>query len=312
MGEISVRLYKAPDMRSLGSHIRINASNALFNLLGLVCCLCLILSVHGQNVDKTWKDSLSQVLVSGTVEEKRSALYEIRIRDSEEASLLAIPALSDPEDMVRATAVAAIIRLPASDAVSLISPLLEDLSEFVRQESAYALGSLGSPLSEDKLLLTLKNDKALSVRTAATISIGKAGNMEAVDHLTRLLSRRGDDEAFLRRSASRSIGQIIQRAKNKCLNDPMSPCRASLGNEQEVPASRPVYTERGIPDTERVLIQVLQNKNEDPDTRREAAYALGVIGGQYVVKVLRSHVGNADPYLAEICSKALQSMDQNN
>ena len=59
-----------------------------------------------------------------------------------------------------------------------------------------------------------------------------------------------------------------------------------------------------------ILTQVLQNKNESDDTRREAAYALGAIGDRTATSVLQAHRNSSDPYLAEICREALLKIEK--
>src|ERR1700694_5335499 len=65
-------------------------------------------------------DRLSKAIRSGSVEQKRNALYEIRNLQTESASRIAIPALSDPEAIVRATAAASIAFLPETEAAILL------------------------------------------------------------------------------------------------------------------------------------------------------------------------------------------------
>src|SRR5215510_6524526 len=81
-------------------------------LIVFVCLLVASLSISAQ----TTLDDLRNKIAVGSTEEKRSALFEIRSRRTEEASRIAIPTLSDKIDVVRATAVSSVIFLPQDEA----------------------------------------------------------------------------------------------------------------------------------------------------------------------------------------------------
>ena len=74
-------------------------------------------------------------LASGNTELKRNALFQIKNLHTEIASRLAIPALSDADELVRATATTAVIFLPKAEAVQILLPLLNDKAPFVRSET---------------------------------------------------------------------------------------------------------------------------------------------------------------------------------
>ena len=52
------------------------------------------------------------------------------------------------------------------------------------------------------------------------------------------------------------------------------------------------------------LTDVLKNKTEADDTRREAAFALGAIGDEAATATLDAAIDSDDPYLAEIAKEA--------
>src|SRR5690242_14316964 len=76
----------------------------------------------------------------GSTEQKRNALAELRGLRSPEASLIAIAGLRDHDELVRATAINAVVFLPEPEAAAVLVPLLSDKAEFIRREAAYALG----------------------------------------------------------------------------------------------------------------------------------------------------------------------------
>src|SRR5262247_1012423 len=81
-----------------------------------------------------------QRLNSSDVEERRDAVMRLGAMRREAASRAALPALQDAEPIVRATATKAIFSLGSEASVGYLLPLLNDKDEFVRRETAYALG----------------------------------------------------------------------------------------------------------------------------------------------------------------------------
>jgi len=256
-------------------------------------------------------DSLAQKIKSGSVEEKREALFQIRNLRSEAASRIAIPALHDGSDIVRATAASSIIFLPKSEAATVLTPLLFDKSDFVRRETAFALGEVGSDTATEPLIQALQKNKVYEVRTAAAAALGKIGDARAVDPLLKILQRKpSESDEFLRRSAARSVGQIAQiidtsRTRVMTPQNFLADKYKKLNGTQydELIARFPVF--RTAVD---VLGKLLQNKGESDDTRREAAFSLGAIGGKTSLKLLTTFQNSPDPYLAEICKEAISKI----
>ncbi len=277
--------------------------------------LCLVFSVcsavrsFGQGTQAA--AFLQQRIATGTAEEKRDALFQIRNFKTEQASRIAVPALNDREEIVRATAASSVIFLPGHEAAQILLPLLNDKAEFVRREAAYALGEVGHSSAAGPLIKTLQNDKADEVRTAAAAALGKLGDASAVEDLLSILKNKPkEDEEFLRRASARSIGQIAQVIKTgkhrvvspqnflsekyKETNEPF----------EDLTKQFPIF-ERAVV----VLSQVLQNQREANDTLREAAFSLGAIGSTAAINVLQAHLNSPDPYLAEIAKEALLKIE---
>jgi HEAT repeat protein len=256
-------------------------------------------------------DSYTKAIKSGSVEEKREALFQIRNLRSEEASRIALPALKDSSQIVRATAASSVIFLPKTEAATTLIPLLSDKADFVRREAAFALGQVGDSSAAAPLIQTLQKDKVFEVRTAAASALGKVGDPSAVEPLIKILQNKPSEaDEFLRRAAARSLGQIAQvintsRAKVMTPQNFLPDKYKNLdGTDFNALVSRfPVF--RSAVD---VLGKVLQNDGEADDTRREAAYSLGSIGGESALKPLRIYQNSADPYLAEACKEAIEKI----
>lgn len=245
---------------------------------------------------------------NGTVEEKRDILFQIRNIKTEQASRLAIPALNDSSEIVRATATNSVLFLSSDEAVQLLLPLLQDKSIFVRRETAYALGKTRDPQATNSLLQILQNDKEFEVKTAVVIALGEIGDISAVDDLTKILQLKpkGKDD-FFRRSAARSIGQIAHfqqfREYPKSFFGKvyeMNSQEVFQANFENLIKTFPVFQK-----SNEVLISILQNRKESDDTKRESAFALGEIADESSIQILQQNSSSEDIYLAEISQDSL-------
>lgn len=223
----------------------------------------------------------SRRLGSTETEERRDALMQLGLLRRAEASRVALPALSDPLPIIRATAASASVSLPSDEAAAALIPLLSDKDEFVRQQAAYALGVTASRRAVPTLVERLQLDKMDSVRAAAAVALGQIGDEAAVVPLASILSgtvatkgkQKKEKNEFILRSAARSLGEIRSRAA--------------------VPA----------------LIQSLGNEAAPVDVRRESARALGLIGDASALSALRAVSAHADVYLAQMALEAIRRIN---
>ena len=154
---------------------------------------------------------LDKQIQTGNTEQKREALFQIRNFQTSETSRIAVAALRDADEIVRATAAFSVIYLPKAEAAQVLLPNLQDKSEIVRRETAYALGKVGDDSAVNSLLQILNKDKVFEVRTASAVALGEIGDVSAIGDLVKILQKKPkEDEEFLRRAAARSIGQIAQ------------------------------------------------------------------------------------------------------
>ncbi|HMJ09086.1 MAG TPA: HEAT repeat domain-containing protein [Pyrinomonadaceae bacterium] len=279
-------------------------------LFGLALAILIIVSPAAAQAGL---ERLAAAVSRGDVEQKRAALFQIRNLRSESASRLAIPALQDPNVLVRSTAVSSVIFLPPEEAADLLIPMLDDRDEFVRREAALALGEVAHQKATAPLLLLLRNDKVVEVRSAAAIGLGGLGDTAAVGPLVEILKKtpRESDE-FLRRSAARSIGQIAQFiftgtrdvvTPQNFLPDRYKDLKRRTATGGDNIAFLPAIG---------VLVHVLENSRENDDTRREAAFALGAIGDRSALPALIAGTSSPDRYLAEVCREAIAKINGGN
>ena len=280
---------------------------ALSRLSLFLCALCALAgNSFAQNLE-----SLAEQIRIGTTEIKRDTLFEIRNLQSAEASRIAVPALRDADQIVRATAAFSVIYLPKEEAFNALSPNLQDTAEIVRRETAYALGKIQNSSAINPLIIAFQKDRSTEVKNACIVALGEIGDASAVDILTKILKQKPkSNEDFLRRSALRSIGQIAQiiQIQESYTVTPESflPEKyklLTLGKYQNLAAKFPPFQLSVT-----VLTQVLQTQKESDDAKREAAFALGAIGDVSVIAILQSNLASKDYYLAEICKESIKKL----
>ncbi len=282
-----------------------------FSLLSLilffVLFVCFAGRIYAQNLE-----ILTQRVRSGNTEQKRSALFQIRNMETAEASEIAVSALRDDEEVVRATAAFSVIFLPKNEAAQILLPNLKDKSEIVRRETAYALGKVGDSSAVNSLLQILQKDKIFEVRAASAVALGEIGDVSAINDLVKILNKKPkEEEEFLRRASARSIGQIAQIIQTND-KEVLTPENFLPDKYKDLKQPKYLYLEKQFPvftQAASVLKNILQNKNESDDTRREAAFSLGAIGDETAVSILQTKLNDEDYYLAEITEEALRKIE---
>ncbi len=272
------------------------------------CGWLLLFVLAGNALAQTNLETFAEIFQRGNTEQKRSALFQIRNLENAEASRIAIPALQDTNEIIRATAAYSVIFLPSDEATQVLLPLLLDKKEFVRRETAYALGKVRNRSAINSLLQVLQKDKVLEVRNASVVALGQIGDVSVIAEFVKLLQKKMNaKESFLRRSAARSIGQIaqiIQTGKVKVTTpEDFLPEKYHIIEKPKYAnliENFPIF--RAAND---VLIQTLQNPKDSDDVKREAAFALGEIGDVSAIPILQANTNAKDYYLAQICQAAL-------
>jgi HEAT repeat protein len=289
------------------SKFKIQNFRAAFRLCIFLCAFCV---PAGQVFAQTLENLAGQIR-SGSTEQKRSALFELRNRQTEAASRTAVPALKDSAEIVRATAAFSVIFLPKDEAFTALAPNLQDKSEIVRRETAYALGKIQNSAAINPLIQTFQKDKSTEVKNACVVALGEIGEASAVDFLTQILqSKPTEADEFLHRSAARSVGQIAQliqiRQAYTVTPESFLPDQFKLFTLEKYRNLSARFAEfrRAVS----VLTQILQNAKEADDTKRETAFALGTIGDPSALAVLQTGANSKDYYLAEICKESIKKL----
>ncbi|HEX8072533.1 MAG TPA: HEAT repeat domain-containing protein [Pyrinomonadaceae bacterium] len=226
-------------------------------------------------------------LGAADAEERRDAVQRLGAMRRPDAARAAASALRDPSEVIRATAAHAILAMPADEAAALLVPLLADKKEFVRRETAYALGEAGSRAGVEALLAALARDKEAGVRGAAAVALGRIGDERAVAALAEALGRRVAGTGFFSRitRSKTEENEFVRRAAAEALG--------RIGSRAGVPA----------------LVATLADERAPDDVRRESARALAAIGDPAALPALRAALTARDPYLARIAFDALRKLD---
>ena len=223
-----------------------------------------------------------QRLSSADQEERRDAIMELGSMRLAAASRAALAGLQDASPIIRATSARAILSLGPEESVTALLPLLNDKDEFVRRETAYALGLTRSRSATGALSERLLNDKEDGVRGAAAVALGHIADEAAVVALVGTLApelsapskskKKREPNVFVLRAAATALGQIRSRAGTAA------------------------------------LISALNNEKLPDDVRREAARSLGLIGDPAAVSALQTASTAADPYLSAIANESLKAI----
>jgi HEAT repeat protein len=222
-------------------------------------------------------------LSSSDVEERRCAVMSLGWLNRPDSSRAAAAALNDSSNIVRVTAARAVLSLPSDEAAVLLLPLLQDRDEFVRQETAYALGETRSRRATAALLTLLEKEKKDGVRGASVVALGLIGDETAVVPLTQILNQRVSATGLLNkvRRKKKPENEFVRRAAASALG--------LIGSRAAVPA----------------LILALSDERAPNDVRREAVRALGLIGDPSAIAPLRAVLASRDPYLSRLAYEAL-------
>jgi HEAT repeat protein len=232
-------------------------------------------------------EKLRARLASSDAEERREAVSRLGAMARPDSSRAALPALKDASVIVRATAARAVLSLPPAEAAAALLPLLADKNEFVRRETAYALGETRSRTAVEALAVALARDREAGVRGAAAVALGQIGDEAATPVLTEAIGRRIARSGFLNRITFRRTeeNEFVRRASAIALGQ--------MKSRAAVPA----------------LINALANERAGDDVRREAARALGLIGDPAALPTLRAALATRDPYLTEIAAEAIRRLE---
>jgi len=228
------------------------------------------------------KDRLS----SAEIEDRRDAVSRLGALHHPDASRAAVAALKDPAAIVRATAAGVVLYLPSEESAAALLPLLSDKDEFVRQETAYALGKTRSRMAAGSLADLMVKEKKDGVRGAIVVALGDIGDETSVVSLAQIL-RPELSMATSKKRSKKQENPLVLRAAAHALGQ--------IGSRAGVPA----------------LLAALQDQEAESDVRREAATSLGLIGDRAALPALTGLLSADDPYLSRAAFEASRRISHN-
>lgn len=116
-----------------------------------------------------------------------------------------------PHDYVRRHAVDILGKLKFTGAIELLMNATADENPLMREHSAIALGNIGDEASIPTLLNLLSNDLSFDVREGAAHALGR---FQRPDVYKALVEALGDDEDFVRESASAALISIGSHSRD--------------------------------------------------------------------------------------------------
>jgi HEAT repeat protein len=203
-----------------------------------------------------------------------------------------VDALKDKERNVREAAAEALVRIGAPAIPSLIAAAQDPA---VRGDVVKALGQIGAPAVEP-LIAALK-DGDESVRDAAAVVLGQAGDPRAVEPL--IATFKEEHWSYVRDDlpAAQALGQIGAPA--------VEPLIAALKHEDWRMRQAAAKALKHIGDPRAVEPLIAALKDEDARMRQAAAEALGQIGDPRATEPLIAALKNEDWRMRQAVATAL-------
>jgi HEAT repeat protein len=247
---------------------------------------------------------LAALISSLRLEDTRNGVVEALRQLGPAAGPALRSALSDSDPNVRQGAVIGLGKIAAVEtSVPSLNTALSDPDQRVRQEAVDALGRIGqsgSPSSVIAPLTAALADAAPRVRAEAARCLSGLPPSSAASAVPALVVALGDQDEFVRRSASdtlRLIGPLTVPALIAALNDPRADVRRGAAK-----------TLGGMRHPDEQVIPRLIAALEDPEqaVREEAAKTLSHFGPAAVPPLIAA-LGNSNPETRRLAAVALRA-----
>ncbi|MDB4988738.1 MAG: repeat protein [Myxococcaceae bacterium] len=260
---------------------------------------------RGSRGEEAFKQALARLKAPEPAERARAAdeLGQRGYRFRQPISEALRPMLkSDPDPLVRAAAGRALGRLGVREAVPELVSALEDRSVEVRVVAAAALWRLPDP-SAVPALLARSEDKDKAVREWSALALGVAADPRALPVMIRLL---GDPERPVRLAAVRSLGRI---GRPDGLDPLVQYVKTGKRDEEEKDEVINSVVSISGPEREPALLRVLSGASSDAPLRARVALALGKVGEEPSVPVLRKlSAKDGTPAVRSAAKEALSAL----
>lgn len=266
----------------------------------------------GNPNDNPLFEQFNQVLrqyMGGLAEERQAAIAKMQAlgAQNDEATLsLLLDYLRQSENMLlRPLAASRLGEIGNARVVERLLALLEspDLAEDSLALMVQILGEIGHPAALERLENLLQNAEEEEVRLRSTIALGKIGKREALGTLSEAMQR--DSSIKVRQHAIQAIGLIG--------DDSLIPeLVALMQNEEQDKETRTFAAEAlGRMGNEAALdplISTLENQTIPPIVRYYAAYGLGLLGKSAARPALETATHDAHAWIAQMANESLAKL----
>ncbi|XP_051146709.1 deoxyhypusine hydroxylase-A isoform X2 [Andrographis paniculata] len=243
---------------------------------------------------------------SQPISERFRALFSLRnLRGSAPRSAL-IQATRDKSNLLAHEAAFALGQMQDAEAIPALEAILYDYSlhPIVRHEAAEALGAIGLECNVPLLTNSLVSDPAQEVRETCELALSRIEELKNTSI--------SDSSPFLSVDpAAPAASSSIQELRNLGEDDAVFAIVESLGSNSALLRHEVAYVLGQLQNQKAsdALSQVLQDKNEHPMVRHEAAEALGSIADSQCVALLEEFTKDPEPIVAQSCEVALSMLE---
>jgi HEAT repeat protein len=247
----------------------------------------------GKIGDPSAVDALAGALGDAKAEVRAAAAAALARIGGEPATATLLRALRKED--TRLCAVRALGDLGEARAVDALVGMLGNPDLWVRADAAQALGMIGRPEALESLVKALREDP--SIRSEAAIALGELADVRAEE---ALLPFAGDEDAETREAVARALARIAGPKSLDVLR--------KLGSDPEhgirVWAGLGLWKLAADEGGKRVVLEAAGH--EIPDVRAQSALALGDLGDDKALAILKSLIEDRDVVTRENAVAALQ------
>ena len=167
--------------------------------------------------------------------------------------------------------------------VHILGQLLEDPNADIRRTSALSLGKIAHPDGISRLVLALKDEDS-KVREYSAWALGQMGSDLSDDAVNGLINALGDDVLTVKRAVAAALGKVEpQLSRVQLLKEVLT-----IGEVETRIAVIQVLTDFDTPSAYEVIVPAL--KDSDPRVRQAAVSGLGELADRRAVPLLRKRL----------------------
>jgi HEAT repeat protein len=194
----------------------------------------------------------------------------------------------------------------AKTGTALQKALKEDDDPRVRRSAAFALGAFGSEAAPARDgLIAASKDTSPIVRQNAAWALGKLGKEAGADGVEQLRILLQDDEPSVRRDALHALGEIGNPTAHPAVAAMLRTAEQERAGVVRKAAVEALLKLVGKEDRKSAAELYPLLRDQDFETRLDAAYILAAIGGSAAVEalpVMRAALNAADPHVQELAA----------